>query len=46
MQTVAAAIFVALFAVGGMTLSYRSQASMADADKRELEQLRQVEQRG
>ena len=42
MQTVAAAIFVCVVAVGGMTLSYRSQASMADADKQELEQLRQV----
>ena len=42
MQTVAAAIFVCIVAVGGMTLSYRSQASMADADKQELEQLRQV----
>lgn len=43
MQTVAAAIFVCVVAVGGGdSFPYRSQASMADADKQELEQLRQV----
>lgn len=41
-QVGAAALFVCLIAIGGMTLSYRSQAVLAAADKQELEQLRQV----